>query len=240
MKLLYILPGDTKIGIGAEEMARRGRILQEMASEGVTIDIIDNPTGPASIECAYDEFQASLGTIDAAVQAEKDGYDGVIIGCAGDVALDGVREMVNIPAMGPAQASYMAAAMLGRKFSVITPLSTLIGPLEELAEKYGLKDKLASVRATDITVLDINRDPDAAMRRTTEEAIKASDEDGADAVVLGCMSMAFAQADKEITEKIGIPCVNPLPVSVYFLESLVKSGLTPSKKAYPYPPKLNK
>lgn len=61
-----------------------------------------------------DEYQAIPGVIEATVQAEKDGFDGVIIGCAGDPGVDGAREMVKIPVIGPAQASYVVCSMLGR------------------------------------------------------------------------------------------------------------------------------
>ena len=185
-----------------------------------------------------DEYQAIPGVIEATVQAEKDGFDGVIIGCAGDPGVDGAREMVKIPVIGPAQASYVVCSMLGRRFSVITPLQELLGTTEGLVKKCGLGDSLASIRSTDITVLDINRNPGIAAERTLEEAQKCRDLDRADCVTLGCMSLAFAQIDKEISRQLGIPVVNPLTAAVHTLEALVRMGVSHSKKAYPFPIKL--
>ncbi|MBQ3201657.1 MAG: AroM family protein [Clostridia bacterium] len=238
MKLLYLLPGNVEIGLGMKEMERRGAILQSIAQPGTTIDISYVPTGPASIESMCDEYQAIPGVIKAVAEAEQAGYDGVIVGCAGDPGVDGAREMVKIPVIGPAQASYVVCSMLGRKFSIITPLQEMIGTTEELVVKCGLKDKLASLRSTDITVLDINRNPNIAKERTLEEAIKARDIDKADCITLGCMSLAFAQIDKEISAEIGIPVVNPLTAAVHLLESMVLMGVSHSKKAYPLPIKL--
>lgn len=238
MRLLYLLPGNIKKGLGEAEFQRRGKILQSIAGSDVTIEIADVPTGPASIECMCDEYQAIPGVIEATVQAEKDGFDGVIIGCAGDPGVDGAREMVKIPVIGPAQASYVVCSMLGRRFSVVTPLQELLGTTEELVKKCGLGDSLASIRSTDITVLDINRNPGIAAERTLEEARKCRDLDRADCVTLGCMSLAFAQIDKEISHQLGIPVVNPLTAAVHTLEALVRMGVSHSKKAYPFPIKL--
>ena len=238
MRLLYLLPGNIKKGLGEAEFQRRGEVLQSLAGPGVTIEIADVPTGPSCIECMCDEYQAIPGVIEATVQAEKDGFDGVIIGCAGDPGVDGAREMVKIPVIGPAQASYVVCSMLGRRFSVITPLQELLGTTEELVKKCGLGDSLASIRSTDITVLDINRNPGIAAERTLEEAQKCRDLDRADCVTLGCMSLAFAQIDKEISRQLGIPVVNPLTAAVHTLEALVRMGVSHSKKAYPFPIKL--
>ena len=57
-------------------------------------------------------------------------------------------------------------------------------------------------------------------------------------MTLGCMSLAFAQIDKEISRQLGIPVVNPLTAAVHTLEALVRMGVSHSKKAYPFPIKL--
>lgn len=119
MRLLYLLPGNIKKGLGEAEFQRRGEVLQSIAGPGVTIEIADVPTGPSCIECMCDEYQAIPGVIEATVQAEKDGFDGVIIGCTGDPGVDGAREMVKIPVIGPAQASYVVCSML----AAASPLS---------------------------------------------------------------------------------------------------------------------
>ena len=73
-----------------------------------------------------------------------------------------------------------------------------------------------------------------AEKRSGEEAIAARDRDGADCIVLGCMSLAFAGFDARLTQRIGIPVINPVKAAVYTLETMVKMQLAQSGKAFPH------
>ncbi|MEA4847188.1 MAG: aspartate/glutamate racemase family protein [Clostridiaceae bacterium] len=235
MRLLYLVPGSTGPGFEESIIERRRDILQEMASAGTVIEAKASGTGPLSIESMYDEYAVIPGAIEAIIRAEKEGIDGVIMGCAGDPGVDGAREVVSIPVVGPAQASFAIASILGRRFSIVTPVDQTIGTSIDLAVKCGYRESLASVRSAGITVLDINKDPDIAAKRSLEAARKARDEDGADCIVLGCMSLAFAGFDKEASKELGIPVINPAMASLKVLETLVAMGISQSKRAYPMP-----
>lgn len=238
MKVLYIVPGAmSKSGEGLLELERRQRILQENAGENVVVHIRDNKEGPDSIESAYEEYLSIPGTVKQVVQAEKEGYLGVIIGCFGDPGLDAARELVNIPVVGPGETSMLVASMLGHRFSIVTVLESVVPSLERLAKTTGIDSKLTSVRSADIPVLELRKDPDTAKKRMLAEAEKARDQDRADVIVLGCMSMAFLGVSDEMQDRLGIPVVNPALVTLKVLESLISAHLTHSKKAYPYPPK---
>ncbi len=240
MKLLYLLPGNVEIGLGLEEMERRRGILQKYAAAGTEVVIDYIRSGPASIESEYEELVASVETIQKIMEAEKQGIDGVIIGCYGDPGLDGAREMVKIPVIGPGAASAYLAAMLSHRFSIVTVTESIVPALENLMLKNGLERKLASVRATNVSVLDVNRDPGIARRRAMEEAVLARDQDRADCIVLGCMSLAFTEANFEMSEQLGIPVVNPAIASLKLLEATLACGLSHSKKAFQTPPKFVK
>lgn len=240
MKLLYLLPGNVEIGLGLEEMERRRGILQKYAAAGTEVVIDYIRSGPASIESEYEELVASVETIQKIMEAEKQGIDGVIIGCYGDPGLDGAREMVKIPVIGPGAASAYLAAMLSHRFSIVTVTESIVPSLENLMLKNGLERKLASVRATNVSVLDVNRDPGIARRRAMEEAVLARDQDRADCIVLGCMSLAFTEANFEMSEQLGIPVVNPAIASLKLLEATLACGLSHSKKAFQTPPKFVK
>jgi hypothetical protein len=105
MKLCYL---------GGEE---RRRYLQEAASPGVTVGRLEDVTSsagrPDTIESLYDEALLAPWTVEMAVEAERRGFDAVITGCVGDPGVEAAREMVGIPVIGPGQAAFHAAAMLG-------------------------------------------------------------------------------------------------------------------------------
>jgi allantoin racemase len=127
------------------------------------------------------------------------------------------------------------AAMLGRRFSIVTVLESVVPSLERLARVVGLDQNLASVRAVDIPVLELRKNTKSSTRRMMEESQDAIKEDRADVIVLGCMSMAFMEVSDKMQESLGFPVVNPALTALTVLEGLVIAGLSHSKKAYPFP-----
>ncbi len=239
MRVLYILPGSlSRTELGIREVERRRAILQRLAAPGTQVDIVDVPEGPASIESAYEEYLSVPGTLHRVQEAERGGYAGTIIGCFGDPGVDAARELVEMPVVGPAEASLVLACTLGHRFSVITVLESVVAPLRHLAHRVGVEGKLASVRAVDIPVLELARDRDESVTRMITIGRRAVEEDGADTLVLGCMSMGFLEAHKAIADAVGVPVVNPVHAAVKLLEALIGAGLQHSKRAYPLPPKL--
>ena len=241
MKILYAVPGTmSKTELGEEELGRRRNILQEKAGKGTVVDITDIEEGPSSIESAYEEYLSIPETVERLVEAEKEGYDGAILGCYGDPGIDAIREMVKIPVVGPGETSMLTAAVLGHRFSIITVMDSVIPSLEKLARTVGVDRKLVSVLSVNIPVLDLRKDVEQTKKRILGEATVARDRDRADVIILGCMSMAFMGISDEIQEKLEIPVINSAFISLKFLEGLVSSHLSHSKRAFPYPPKLNK
>ena len=84
----------------------------------------------------------------------------------------------------------------------------------------------------------IAKGPDIAKRRVTEEARHALTSDGADCIILGCLSLAFALFDRELAQALGVPVINPALAALKQLESLVSLGVSHSKVAYRLPPKF--
>ena len=238
MKLLYVIPGS---GMAPEEMNRRTRVLQDHAFSGTTVSSVcdTNPDGVMSIESYYEDALATPFAMKSTIEAEKKGYDGVIIGCAGDPGLFGCREMVKIPVVGPGENAVHQATMLGNKFSVIAIVDSCVPRHYQLIRRAGIcSDRVASVRAANVSVLDIARDPTLTRKRVIEEATAARDIDGADVVVLGCLSLAFQLFDRELSEILGLPVINPALSALKTLESLVSIGIGHSKIAFRVPPKF--
>jgi allantoin racemase len=99
-------------------------------------------------------------------------------------------------------------------------------------------EKLASVRAVVLPVLEMGDDRDRTLELLLEQGELAVDHDGADTLVLGCMSMGFQMVAGELSEALGVPVVNPAVVCVKAAEMLVGAGLAHSKRAYMTPPKM--
>ncbi|MEE8569675.1 MAG: hypothetical protein V3S97_01595 [Candidatus Bathyarchaeia archaeon] len=65
--------------------------------------------------------------------------------------------------------------------------------------------------------------------------MRARDEDGAEAVIPGNMSLSFLQAHAEFEKRLGIPVLDPASLAVKMAEVMVSLGLSHSKVAYPKP-----
>jgi allantoin racemase len=196
--------------------------------------------GPASIESDYDEMLATPATVARIIEGERDGMDAVIINCMGDPGMQAGREAVRIPVIGPCEATMHVASMLGHTFSVITVLKSLRRQFEIQAKVYGLRDKLASVRAVEIPVLDLERDRDRLVRALADEAQLAVEEDGAHVMLFGCTGMiGTAQAvEEELTARgyPDVPVIDSMVWAVKLAEAIADMGLRHSKMSWPFPP----
>jgi allantoin racemase len=218
---------------------RSDSALASIAGPGLRLSLAQIEQGPASIESAYETAFAEPATILKIIEAERDGVDAVVIDCMADPGLAGAREAVSIPVLGPSQTSMHLAAMLGHTFSVITVLPRLRPQFETLAAVYGLRGKLASVRAVDIPVLELEDDIEETQSKLVRVAEAAIHEDGAHAIVFGCtglMGCAAAVRRGLLDRGLDIPVVDPIPATLRLAGALVDSGLGHSKLTSPTPP----
>jgi allantoin racemase len=156
----------------------------------------------------------------------------------GDPTLDAVRERLDIPVVGPARVSMLYAAELSHKFSIVTTVKNIVVSIENLAKGLGLNEKLASVRVVNIPVLNL-KNKEKLVKALIDESVKAVEDDGAHAIILGCTGMMGVAEDlsKALVEKgHKVPVIYPVAVSIKYLETLISLNLAQSKKTYMHPP----
>lgn len=217
----------------------RRRYVQDAASPGVIVERLADFTPtvgrPEVIESLYDEALLAPWNVEMAVEAERRGCDAVITGCAGDPGVEAARELVSIPVIGPGQAALHTAAMLGYRFSVLSPLDSTVGPTRALVRHHSLDGRCASVRSVNCSVMALREGRPETFRAVLAVARRCIDEDQADALVLACASMSHVFGDP-LADALPVPVVNALRVSVRMAEMLVGSRLSHSKIAYRTPP----
>jgi allantoin racemase len=212
--------------------------LAGFAGEGLEISHAFIEMGPASIESAFDETLAAPGALDQIIKAENEGADAAVIDCLGDIGMHAGREAVEIPVVGAGEASMHVAAMLGHRFSILAPLKRVFQLNENQAKVYGVSAKLASLRAVDLPVLELETDRSALTQRMIAQGIRAIEEDGAHVLLFGCTGMnRVAEAVASGLQESGysVPVVEPLTTAIRVAEMLVKLRLPFSKVTYPFP-----
>jgi allantoin racemase len=239
-RLLYAVPGAmSKTALGREEVLRREKVLSTWSAGDVDVSVRDVPTGPASIESAYEEYLSVAPTAALLRDAEAEGFDAAILGCFGDPGLDAMREITTrMPVVGPGEAAFHAAAMLGDQFGIVTVAYGVVAPLRHLVAGCGLSGKLAGINVAETSVLDVTGNRDAMIDAVIEKGRALIEQRDADALVLGCMSLAFLDITGELEAELGVPVVNPARVGLHTAEMLARAGLRHSKKTHPQPAKL--
>ena len=86
-------------------MDDRERMLSAAVSPGTEISVDCIRKGPDELDCHTDEAFAAPELVKMAIQAEKDGYDAIVIYCFSDVGLEALRENVKIPVIAPGEAT---------------------------------------------------------------------------------------------------------------------------------------
>jgi allantoin racemase len=237
MRILYQLTSPMDKTVGPQEVARRQKVLQAHAGAGTEVSVEPTAKGPAAIESAHDAGLVVPELIRLAPLAEQRGYHALVIGCYSDPGLDALRELVTIPVIGPGAASLHLAAQLGTRISVLTPTGRGYGRVAARLRGLGIAPLLASVRGIDLSVMDLARQTPGALDKAAAAARLAVQQDGADVLVLGCMSMAFLPGIcAELGARALVPVVNPVLAALKTAEALVAMKLTHSKLAWP-PPK---
>jgi allantoin racemase len=240
VRVTYVIPGPmSRTPLGSAEVQRRGECLRRWAAPGTEVSIADVPTGPASIESAYEEYLSVPAAAEAMTRAEAAGEDAAILGCFGDPGIDAMRELTTrMVVVAPGAAGCHLAAMCGESFGIVTVTQSIVNPLKHLVRTLGLGSKLAGISVVETPVLELASDSKRTLDRMAEAGAHLIKECGADSLVLGCMTMAFLDATGELEDLLGVPVVNPAKAALKVAEALVGCGLRHSKLAYPLPPKL--
>jgi allantoin racemase len=222
MKILVINPNTSR------PMTNQIRIALEAIKRADTDLTVTCPEkGPETIESAYDEAYAIPPTLELVKKANQDGYDAVILACFSDPGLDAAKEISTIPVIGIEEATLHIAAMLGAKFSIMTPRKQRIPSKVEHVHLRGLSHFLASVRSLDLTVAETEADPTKTKQRLISVAKLAVEKDGAEVIIMGCAGMAgYAQ---EIEQTLNVKVLDPSAVALKTAEAIADLGLSHSK-----------
>jgi allantoin racemase len=236
MRILYQLTSPMDKTVGPQEVARRHVLLQSCAADGTEVAVEPTANGPAAIESSHDAGLVMPELMRLAPLAEKREFHAIIIGCYSDPGFDALREMLTIPLIGPGAASLHLAAQLGTRIAVLTPSGRGYGRVAARFRALGIAPLLASVRGIGLSVMDLARQTPGALDKAAAAARVAVEQDGADVLVLGCMSMAFLpDICDTLGRRVGVPVINPVIAALKTAEAVVCMKLAHSKAAWPLP-----
>lgn len=221
MRILVINPNTTQAMTDAiAESARR------YASPGTEIIPLTATFGADGIDCNFESYISAVAVMDLVATYEGD-FDGVVMAGFGEHGRDGVQEIVSVPVIDICEASAYIAQLVGRTYSVVTTLDRSIASIEDRLLLAGLSARCASVRATGLSTLELDEQPERAFHAIVEQARHAVEVDRAEVICLGCGGMAGL--DEAISAELGVPVVDGVAAGVRLVEAVVGMGLKTSK-----------
>jgi allantoin racemase len=213
-KILYLAP------LKVRDPAAMGASVRGALREENSVTTLGFTRGPRHLEYHYYEAIVMQDLMHTVVEAEREGYDAVVIGCFYDLGLQEARELSErMVVTAPCESSVLLAGSLGHNFSVIVGRRKWIPQMHDNVRRYGMESRLASFRYVDLWVPQYHEDEAETARRFREVGRKAVEDDGAETIVLGCTASAgFYQ---ELQDELGVPVIDSALAAVKHAEYLV-------------------
>jgi allantoin racemase len=230
VQIAYLVPG---VGLDEAEKQRREEIANDLTVGTVTVVEATGP-GPSSIESSVEDTWSAVGVL-RTVWEIKDQYDAIVIGCFGDPGLRPARELVDAPIVGPCEATLHTAIQIGDRFTWLTILDATVPKSRARAHELGLEEWCVSVRSVDAPVESISHESQELVDRMVETGRNAVEEDGAEVLIPGCMSLAFMQVHDEIESQLGVPFLDPASIALEQAAVWGRHGISQSTATYPSP-----
>ena len=147
--------------------------------------------------------------------------DAFVIACYSDPGLHVCREGTTRPVFGIAECGVLSALARAERFGVIAILQRSIPRHMRYLRQMGLMERLAGERPLNMSVAE-TASGEGTLARMIEVGRALKDEDGANAIVMGCAGMARHR--KPLEDALGIPVIDPTQAAVTMALGVVQLG----------------
>jgi allantoin racemase len=177
------------------------------------------PEGPFGIESQAD-VEAVVMPLRRLVEADN-ASDAFVIARYSDPGLHVCREGTARPVFGIAECGVLTALARAGRFGVIAISARSIARHARYLRQMGVADRLAGERPLEMSVAETAAG-DKTLERMIEAGRKLKEEDGAEAIVMGCAGMARHRGALE--RALGVPVIDPTQAAVTMALGAVQVG----------------
>jgi Asp/Glu/hydantoin racemase len=222
MRLLLIMNGSRARYAGGADQARHQTWLPYCAA-GTKLEIGYLPDKQERYEFGTAQAATKHSVLypDRCVEAEREGYDAVIMHCCSDPGLEEARRRVSIPVIGPGEATLRAGAILGQRIGMTVPGRDSIAHHGEQVRGLGLADRVIGLEPINRPIgTYAGQDPKAMTDALVAAAAKLVAK-GADVICPSGLAFIPVRVDAtEVSERIGVPVLDPALLAVRSAETL--------------------
>ncbi|MEN4918717.1 aspartate/glutamate racemase family protein [Achromobacter spanius] len=185
---LLVVNGNTTAAL-TDSLAGQARAFLGAA---VQLRSVTAPFGPPYIASRADaaiSAHAVLAAVEReAAQAEQP-FEACVLACFGEPGIGAVRERLNAPVVGMAEASIMTAMQRGDRYAIVTVGQRWPAMLREQIRQLGVESRCAGIHALPGNALDYaTRSSDSAA--AVAAALDKAAEQGADVVIVAGAALA--------------------------------------------------
>lgn len=217
MRILVVNSNTTESVTGKIDAAAK-----VVASPGTIIETVTAPFGLPLIVTRADWLVAGPATL-AALSSNRGRYDAAVIACFGDPGLDAAKELLDVPVLGISEAAFHAAAMLGRRFGVVSFTAALKPMFEECLAHHGLTARCAGFRMGPAFSGDPGRVAEERLDLLAELCTESAEQDGAEAIILAGGPLAGVAS--LLQPRVAVPLIDGTQAAVRLAEAM--AGLMP-------------
>jgi Asp/Glu/hydantoin racemase len=178
----------------------------------------------------------------AAREAQKQGYDAMVLASiAGPMARE-IRTIVDIPVVGYGEAAFNLAGLYGRRAGMLFFIRERLDFWPEQLRQWGLADRFAGIEHAGVSfqeVLAAHMDPSQrgpVVERIVAQGEKLVRETGADVIVPGELPLNLLLTGAGVQRIAGATVIDGIATTFKFAELLVDlkylSGMQPSRHGF--------
>lgn len=176
------------------------------ATEGVALI-----TNPAELAVAAHQVRACW-----AQAAATRRWDGVVLACFADPALDWLRRTTGVPTIGIGEAAMRAASHNGQRFGIATTTPDLDSAMRAQAQQLGIAHLYTGAHYSAGPALALLEQPQV-LQQQLHTAVQQCVADGAQQVVIG--GGPLGQAALALASQVPIPLIAPLSAAAHWLQT---------------------
>jgi allantoin racemase len=196
--------------------------LMAYVGEGTELVISSLDNCPPNIDYYYNKHLMETAVFEKVMQSEAAGFDAVVVGCCYDPGVRVARELVDIPVIGPLEASMQMAGYFGHSYTVVTDHHKAVPYLEDMVRTYGIGANCRGVRCVNWWVKDMIKNPEQVALDTIAVSRQVLSETRAETIIMGCTIVAACHQRYLMTQKAKpeVTIVNPNLLALKMAESL--------------------
>ena len=172
--------------------------------------------------------------MDAYKRAQAAGYDAVVPLGTLELGVEGGRSVVDIPVIGPTQATLHVAAQVGDRFGMICYHERYFPIMRDIVRRYRMSDFVGGWRASDFDLPDLAANHDRLVENFVSAARSLIKENGCDVIIpMGISQCPVHMKPDWLMRELGVPVVEAIGSPILMAGIMAKMGLHPSRHRWP-------